>query len=82
MEEEKRRHRGELFSWCLVANVVDEHEVGQDRYVEHGTGIFSSGAKAYVSPICRDGSFDHGGVLRINGKPRRQGVEEREERAD
>ncbi|PJM74404.1 hypothetical protein [Bifidobacterium simiarum] len=72
MEETKQRQRGELFSWCLVANVVDEHEVGQDHHIENGTKIFSPGTKVYVSSIWRDSSFDHGGVLRVIGKPRKQ----------
>lgn len=72
MEEAKQRQRGELFSWCLVANVVDEHEVGQDHHIEHGTKIFSPGTKVYVSSWWDNSTKDDGGVLWVIGKARKQ----------
>ena len=39
----------EPWTWCVIANVVDEHEVGVDHHIEHGTKIFSPGTKVYVS---------------------------------
>ena len=36
--------------WCVVANVVDEHTVGQEKVVQRGTRHFRPGAKVYCFP--------------------------------
>ncbi|OZG56984.1 hypothetical protein BTIS_1646 [Bifidobacterium tissieri] len=72
MEEAKQRQRGKLFTWCLIANVVDEHEVGQDHHIEYGTKIFSPGTKVYVSSWWDNSTKDDGGVLYVIGKARKQ----------
>ena len=34
--------------WCLVGNIVDEHEWGEDHIIRHGTKHFLPGTKVYV----------------------------------
>jgi hypothetical protein len=36
--------------WCVVANVVHEHRVGESREIRRGTKHFSPGAKVYCYP--------------------------------
>jgi hypothetical protein len=36
--------------WCVVANVVNEHVVGESREIRRGTKHFSPGAKVYCFP--------------------------------
>jgi hypothetical protein len=42
------RHANQI--WCVVANVVDEHPVGESREIRRGTTHFSPGAKVYCYP--------------------------------
>lgn len=62
----------EPWTWCVIANVVDEHEVGVDHHIEHGTKIFSPGTKVYVSTEWRTSLKDDGGTLFVIGKARKQ----------
>ena len=36
--------------WCIVANVVAEHPVGEDKEIRKGTKHFSAGTKVYCYP--------------------------------
>lgn len=58
--------------WCLTANVVDEHEVGDDKHVERGTKQFRPGAKVYVAHEWHCSTKDNGGTVIVIGKPRNQ----------
>lgn len=60
----------EVWSWCLVANVVDAHETGQDHHVVHGTKIFSAGTKVYVSSEWSD-TKSVGGSYKDIGRARK-----------
>lgn len=62
----------EPWTWCVIANVVDEHEVGVDHHIGHGTKIFSPGTKVYVSTEWRTSLKDDGGTLFVIGKARKQ----------
>lgn len=53
--------------WCLVGNIVDEHEFGQDRKIMRGTKHFRPGAKVYVNLVY--GGMGHEKILVI-GNPR------------
>lgn len=58
--------------WCLTANVVDEHEVGDDKHVERGTKQFRPGAKVYVAHEWHCSTKDNGGTVIVIGKSRNQ----------
>lgn len=36
--------------WCVVANVVNEHPVGENKEIKRGTKHFPAGAKVYCFP--------------------------------
>lgn len=72
MGDEVMPDDGGLWTWCVIANVVDEHEVGVDHHIEHGTKIFSPGTKVYVSSYWRMDVRDNGGKVVVIGKARRQ----------
>jgi hypothetical protein len=36
--------------WCVVANVVAEHPVGENKEIRRGTKHFSTGTKVYCYP--------------------------------
>lgn len=38
-------------SWCLVGNIVQEHEYGEEHEIKYGTKQFSRGTKVFVGPI-------------------------------
>src|SRR5688500_15445031 len=45
----------ELTDWCLVGNVVDEHEFGETKEVRRGSKHFTPGTKVYCLPPQWDG---------------------------
>ena len=55
--------------WCLVGNIVDEHEYGEDKEIRHGTKSFTRGTKVYIAPVQWGDGFERIVVL---GKPRRR----------
>jgi len=60
----------QMWSWCLVANVVDTHKTGQNHHVVHGTKIFSAGTKVYVSSEWSD-TTPAGGSYKVIGRARK-----------
>jgi hypothetical protein len=45
--------------WCVVANVVAEHPLGEDKEIRRGTKHFSAGTKVYCyPPLWGDGYED------------------------
>lgn len=54
--------------WCLVGNIVGEHEYGEDHELRCGTKQFRPGAKVFVNLIY--GGMGHECILVI-GTPRR-----------
>jgi hypothetical protein len=66
MEEEEKLPE---WVWCLVGNVVDEHEYGEDHRIVHGTKHFSPGTKVYVLPQ----QWDLGEMTPVVGRHRKSG---------
>lgn len=54
--------------WCLVSNIVGEHEYGEDHELRYGTKQFRPDAKVFVNLIY--GGMGHEEILVI-GTPRR-----------
>ncbi len=38
------------WKWCLVGNIVQEREYGENHELKHGTKHFSPGTKVYCAP--------------------------------
>lgn len=56
--------------WCLVGNIVDEHEFWEDHRLMRGTKHFRPGAKVYINLVY--GGMGHESILVI-GNPRHSG---------
>ncbi|QQO07606.1 hypothetical protein [Breznakiella homolactica] len=55
--------------YCLVGNIIDQHEFGPDKEIKHGSKHFVPGAKVYCFPYHWDPG--HGRIVVI-GKPRKK----------
>lgn len=53
--------------WCLVGNIVETREYGENREIRNGTKRFSGGTKVYIAPAQWGDGFENVVVL---GKPR------------
>lgn len=42
--------QGHSWVWCLVGNIVQEHEYGESHELRRGTKQFSSGTKVFLAP--------------------------------
>lgn len=47
---EKYIEYGHSWCWCLVGNIVKEHEFGEKREIKYGTKHFSHGTKVFLAP--------------------------------
>ena len=41
---------GHSWCWCLVGNIVREHEFGEENEIKYGTKQFSGGTKVFLAP--------------------------------
>lgn len=53
--------------WCLVGNIVETHEYGEEHVIKHGTKHFPPGAKVFINLVY--GGMGHEHILVI-GVPR------------
>lgn len=53
--------------WCIVANVVAERPVGEDKVSRKGTKHFSAGAKVYCYPPLWGDGYEH---IKVIGRHR------------
>lgn len=56
------------WQWCLVGNIVEQHEYGENHEIRYGTKQFRPKAKVYVNLVY--GGMGHENILVI-GRPRR-----------
>ena len=42
---------GHEWCWCLVGNVKEQREYGEDHEIKKGTKAFSGGAKVHIAPV-------------------------------
>lgn len=47
---EKFIEHGHNWCWCLVGNIVQEHEYGEEHEIKLGTKQFSRGTKVFLAP--------------------------------
>ncbi|MFO1045885.1 MAG: hypothetical protein U0941_29230 [Planctomycetaceae bacterium] len=50
MHDDAAIENSQSSQWCLVGNIVDIHEFGEQHEVRHGTKHFASGTKVYCLP--------------------------------
>ncbi len=55
------------FRWCLVGNIKETHEYGEQHEIKYGTKHFSGGTKVYIAPAQWGDGFEKVVVI---GKPR------------
>lgn len=55
------------WQWCLVGNIVEEHEYGEEHVIKHGTKHFRPNAKVFINLVY--GGMGHENILVI-GVPR------------
>ena len=48
---EEYLEKGHDWCWCLVGNIVAEHEFGEEKEIKKGTKHFSSGTKVCLAPV-------------------------------
>lgn len=56
------------WQWCLVGNIVNEHEYGEAHEIRYGNKQFRPGAKVFINLVY--GGMGHENILVI-GNPRR-----------
>lgn len=57
------------FVWCLVGNIVEEHEFGEEKEIRKGTKQFPPNAKVYCFPAQWGDGYEH---ILVLGKPRKR----------
>lgn len=57
----------EEWRWCLVGNIVETHEFGEEHELRHGNKQFRPGAKVFINLVY--GGMGHENILVI-GTPR------------
>lgn len=55
------------WQWCLVGNIVEKHEFGENHVIKYGTKHFRPGAKVFINLVY--GGMGHENILVI-GVPR------------
>ena len=58
---------GQEWQWCLVGNIVEEHEYGEDHEIRYGNKQFRPNAKVFINLVY--GGMGHENILVI-GIPR------------
>ncbi len=55
--------------WCLVGNIVETHEYGEDHEMKTGSKHFAPGAKVFMAPVRWGDGYERISVI---GKPRKK----------
>lgn len=55
------------WQWCLVGNIVKEHEYGENHEIRYGSRQFRPDAKVYINPVYGGMGHEH---LLVIGMPR------------
>jgi len=61
--------QGHSWCWCLVGNIVQEHEFGEEHEIKYGTKQFSCGAKVYLAPAQWGDGYEN---IVVIGQPRKR----------
>ena len=51
--------QGHTWVWCLVGNIVQEHEYGESRESRRGTKQFSPGTKVFLAPAAWGDGYEN-----------------------
>ena len=64
---ENRIHADQEWQWCLVGNITEKHEYGEEHTIRYGNKQFRPDAKVYINLVY--GGMGHENILVI-GMPR------------
>lgn len=67
MDNEELTQAEPEWQWCLVGNIVDEHEYWENHEIRYGNKQFRPGAKVFINLVY--GGMGHENILVI-GNPR------------
>lgn len=67
---EDYKKNGHEWCWCLVGNIVEQHEYGEEHEIKKGTQQFSPGAKVYLAPAQWGDGYEY---IVVIGLPRHGG---------
>lgn len=59
--------QGHSWCWCLVGNIVKEHEYGEEHEIKYGTKHFSRGTKVFLAPVQWGDGYEY---IVVIGMPR------------
>ena len=63
--------KGHEWCWCLVGNIVEEHEFGEDKEIKPGTKHFVGGAKVCLAPAQWGDGYEKIVVIGVARKSRK-----------
>lgn len=67
LKQETEKQNTHRWRWCLVGNIAESHEYGEDHEIKIGTKQFMPGAKIYLAPAQWGDGYEKVVVI---GKPR------------
>ena len=62
-------NQGHTWCWCLVGNIAEQHEYGEEHEIKYGTKHFSRGTKVYLAPAQWGDGYEN---IVVIGMPRHQ----------
>lgn len=62
-------YKDDNFIWCLVGNIIDEHEFGEEKEIRRGTKHFPPNAKVYCFPPLWGDGYEK---IQVIGRPRKK----------
>ena len=62
-------YQGHTWCWCLVGNITEKHEYGEEHEIKYGTKHFSRGTKVYLAPAQWGDGYEN---IVVIGMPRHQ----------
>lgn len=72
MNEDKNPSVNEMeWVYCIVGNIIEKHEFGENKEIKYGTKQFRPGAKVYCLPHLGYGGTAYDQIV-VMGKPRKQ----------
>ena len=69
VKQETEKQNTHQWRWCLVGNIAESHEYGENQEIRIGTKQFMPGAKIYLAPAQWGDGYEKVVVI---GKPRRK----------
>jgi hypothetical protein len=65
-----KKESADNYIWCLIGNVVEKHDYGEEHELRYGSKHFSAGAKVYCFPVQWGDGYEN---IRVIGRHRKSG---------